>query len=126
MEEYSVPHHTSPAMWKNKPFTFIGCVLLCPIGIGFVLLGLWWLQTIDHRLIIEEKFLIYRRGIFNISEIQIFHEDISQLNVRQSFFQRIMRVGTVEIGSSSTDHLEISIDGIPGPKRLKKLINSLR
>ena len=113
-------------MFRNKPFTFVGCLILCPIGVGLVLFFLWWLEVADETLFVSEKFIVYRQGIFTVSEIQIYHGDISQMNVHQTLFQRFMRVGTIEIGSSATDDLEIHIDGIRRPKRLKAMINDHR
>jgi uncharacterized membrane protein YdbT with pleckstrin-like domain len=53
-------------------------------------------------------------------------EDVRNIQVSQSFFQRIFGVGWVGISSSGQSGIEIGVDGIPDPEMVRGLINQGR
>ena len=115
-----------PAMFRNKPFTFLGCVILIPVGIGIVLLLLWWIETLAQTLFMSDKFTLYREGILRHHDSQVYHVDVTVINVTRSVFDRMLGVGDIEIGSAATDTCEIVVSGVRNPNDIRRLINSKR
>lgn len=115
-----------PSMIRSKPFTFIGSVLLAPIGIGLIILFIWWIKNTTQVLTVTDEYVTFKTGLFNTNEVQVYHSDITRLNVQKSLFNRLTGCGTVEIGTSATDGYEIWVQGVPFPNQLKDIINGYR
>jgi len=46
----TVLYKDSPAMFRNRPLLFLVCCALIPVGIGLVVLFVWWLRCLAGRL----------------------------------------------------------------------------
>jgi uncharacterized membrane protein YdbT with pleckstrin-like domain len=62
------------------------------------------------------------RGLLSRQEKEVFCGDIRTINVSQSLFQRIMRIGDLQIASAGTGGYEIDAYGLPNPRGIKDLI----
>lgn len=124
--EERVLYEAHPAMFRNNPIWFIVCVLLCAIGVGFILLLVWYLQTLSTTLIVTNEQTTLRKGLLSKNTNDVFHENVRNIQVKQSFFQRLMGVGYVGISSSGQSGLEIEVNGIPDPDRVKEIIDEHR
>jgi hypothetical protein len=122
-----VLYSSHPAMFGNSPFMFVFLILLIPIfGLGLVFLFLWWLDIQGTTLTITNLRTILRRGIFSKFTSDILHQDVRNVQVQQSFFQRITGVGDVGISSSAQSTIEIEVSGIPSPENVRELIYGCR
>ena len=63
-----------------------------------------------------------REGLFSKHTNEIYHEDVENIWIDQSFFQRIFDVGKVSIASGGTGGVEITIEGIPNPSRVRNIL----
>ncbi|MEX2217844.1 MAG: PH domain-containing protein [Phycisphaerales bacterium] len=142
-----------PAMFRARPFTFLllaallfgglgvagyfGMVRTAPsqagvwMGLaaavlGVVGFGLWWLRKLDLSLEITTKRTIERRGLLSRHTSEVRHRDIRNLQVSQSFFQRLMGVGRLGISSAGQDEIEIVADDLPRPTRIRDAIDRYR
>lgn len=121
------PVTTNPKMFRNRPILFLLCVvLIIAYGAGLVILLVWWIQTKCTTLTITDKNTTLRRGILSKSINEVRHKDVRNVQVYQSFLQRILGVGRLALSSSGQDGLEIVVNGIRAPMRLKKLIDDQR
>ena len=111
-----------PVMFKNNPLGFILCVLLVPaFGLGLLLLLYWYVQTRATKLTVTEKEVIFETGLLNKDHAEVNITSVRTVRVRQTFFDRLFGVGTVEIFTAG-DAPEITARGLPDPNRIRELI----
>ncbi len=125
-QEERVLYEASPAMFRNRPVSFILCCILSLAGVGLIILGIWYLKTRATTLTITNEQTTLRRGLLSKYTNDVFHSNVRNIIVRQSFFQRIMGVGYVGISSSGQSGIEIEVNGIPDPERVKQIIDDCR
>ena len=67
-----------------------------------------------------------RHGIIarNISSIRV--RDLRNVNLKQSLFQRILRIGDLEFSSAGGSGIEVTFFGIPDPMEVKKQVQTLQ
>jgi len=126
MEE-KVLYEEHPAMFRNHPFLFIlSVILIAAFGLGLVILLVWWLQTLGTKLTVTDERITLRKGILSKYTNEVFHTDIRNVQLDQSFFQRLFDVGTIAISTSGQEGIEISVPGIPHPQQVRDLIDEYR
>ncbi len=142
-----------PAMFRAHPFRG---VMLLTLGIGgvvlaflaaatdsvpewlawpglFMMLGAaaWWFAwyvsaCLWVKLRISNKRCIRREGIIRRHTSEVLHNHVRNVEIKQSFVQRVFDVGYLGISSSGQDGIEIEILDIPRPNRVKALIDEYR
>jgi membrane protein YdbS with pleckstrin-like domain len=115
-----------PAMFRNRPVLFLVCCALIPFGIGIVVLLAWWLRCLATSLVITESRVTLRKGLLSKSTNDVLITDIRNVQVRQSFLQRIFGVGSVAVSTSGQSDMEIDVPGMPAPERIKEILNDRR
>ncbi len=114
------------AMFRNAPVSFALCLALVPVGVGAVLLFGWWLKSIETRLTVTTRRTTLRRGVLACHINEVMHSDVRNVQVRQSFFQRIMGTGDLLISSAGQGNIEIEVVGIPLPMKVRHLVDAHR
>ena len=125
-EPEKVLYQANPSMFRNSPVGFALSLLLCLVGIGFLILLIWWLDCKGTQLTITTRKSTLRKGILSKYTNEVFHTDVRNVQVSQSFLQRILDAGTVGISSAGQSGLEIEVTGLPSPAKARDLINSRR
>lgn len=125
-QEERVLYEASPAMFRNRPISFVLCCLLSVVVVGLIILGIWYLKTRATTLTVTNEQTTLRKGLLSKYTNDVFHSNVRNIIVRQSFFQRMMGVGYVGISSSGQSGIEIEVNGIPDPERVKQLIDDCR
>ncbi|MFN2289377.1 MAG: PH domain-containing protein [Chromatocurvus sp.] len=110
-----------PAMFKNNPLGFILSVLLIAVGVGIIILLWWYLQTKASKLTVFENEVMFEKGLLSKERSEVNIGIVRTVRVKQSFFNRIFGVGTVEIFTAG-DNPEIVARGMPDPNRIRELI----
>ena len=114
---------TSPKMFRNRPVSFVICVLLIPAGgLGLLLLIVWFLKCKTTVLTITNRRTTQRVGILSKQTNEVRHADVRNLKVSQGFFQRMFKVGAIAVSSSGQSDFEIFSAGMPDPQRLANTI----
>ncbi len=119
-------YEAHPSMFRNNPIAFILCLLLCAVGIGILMLFLWWINCLKIKLTVTEEKIIKREGILKRYENEVYHGDIQNIRLEQRCFQRLFGVGTIYLATAGTAGVEVSIAGIPNPVKLKRIIEEQR
>ncbi len=119
-------YRAHPAMFRNHPVSFILTLILCLVGVGLIIFLVWWLKHLGTTLIITENRTILRKGILARNTNEVLHENIRNIQINQSFLQRIFNVGDIGIASAGQSDVEIQVKGIPGPREVKQLIDQYR
>lgn len=144
-------HVSHPAMFRRQPFAFIGlcaAVLLGLVGVigsftggvdllapGMLLwvsvmvlalsagtLFAWWIKVIDETLTITTERTVHRKGLLSKRTTEVLHDDVRNLQLDQSFLERLMGVGDIAISSSGQDDLEIVARAVPRPDEIVAII----
>jgi len=115
-----------PSMFRNRPVEFGVNILLCLVVVGFFLFFAWWFKCKGTTLTVTNHRTRLRKGILSKSITEVWHQDVRNVQLNQSFFQRILGVGTIGISSAGQSEIEIKVAGIPDPERVKELIDKYR
>jgi uncharacterized membrane protein YdbT with pleckstrin-like domain len=122
-----VLYSAHPSMFRNRPASYILCLLLVPaFGIGFLILLVWWLHCQGTTLTVSNRRTVLRTGILSKRLSDIRNSDVRNIQLSQSFFQRMLGVGSVGISSSGQSEIEIAVAGIPDPELVRGLLNQHR
>jgi hypothetical protein len=104
--------------------------LLVPAGLCFVAGGCWWGWRAIHArsvaLIITTKRTTERRGWLSRSTKEILHDKVQDIQITQSFPQRLLGIGTVGISNAGEAGVEIVVDDLPDPKGIRRTIDAYR
>ncbi len=122
--EARVLYEAHPAMFRNHPFYFVLCIALCVVVVGVILLLIWYFQVLGTKLVITEDCTTLRRGVFSKYTNEVMHDSVRNVQVGQTFFQRILGVGNIGISSAGQSGVEIFVRGIPDPERVRDLIHA--
>jgi uncharacterized membrane protein YdbT with pleckstrin-like domain len=106
---------------------WIGAVAAGVVGVACAgVLAFWKVLTLGEALEITNKRTVERTGIFSKHTTEVRHQDIRNIQVSQSFHERLFKVGRIGISSAGQDGLEIVADDIPRPDELRELIDLYR
>lgn len=140
-----------PAMLRARPLTFFGVSLAMLAGIaGVVNFGLinthqlgmiaslvvvlagvgvmvvWKIKTLAEGLEITNKRSIARRGLLSKATSEVLHDNIRNIQITQTMWQRVWGVGKMGISSAGQDGLEIDIKNLPRPDKIREMIDLYR
>ncbi|MCA9012815.1 MAG: PH domain-containing protein [Planctomycetaceae bacterium] len=90
--------------------------------VNALLILVWFVQSVSTTLTLTDSRTILRNGLISRESSEVQHDDVRNIQVNQTFFQRMLRIGDIGISSSGQDDLEIQINGIPNPGRIVKTI----
>ena len=122
----SALYESHPAMFRSSPLGFILSAALCLVGVGLIILLVWKLKSLSTLLTVTSKKTVLRRGLLSKNTNEVFHKDVRNVQVHQTFWQRLFDVGTVGISSAGQSGLEIEVAGLPRPSEVSALINKHR
>jgi hypothetical protein len=108
------------ATWATTSLLIAG-----PIGWGGLILR-WLVTTRGCSLEITNKRAVERRGLFSRSINEGLHDHIRNVQVRQSFYERLVNVGKIGIASSGADGIEIQVGHLPDPHGIREVIDLYR
>ncbi len=138
-QDISVVH---PAMFRAHPFRFLAIAVLVLGGIVLAIAAIssdkvwawlswvglvlsvagviWWVVwfVAAHlwvKLTISNKRTIRHEGIVRRHTSEVLHDHVRNVEIKQSFLQRILNVGYIGISSSGQDGIEIEVPYIHRP-----------
>ena len=110
-----------PAMFRSRPLLFILCVVLCPALIGAVILLAWWFKCRATALTVTEHRVVLRTGLLAEQTNEVRHQDVRDIQISQTFWQRIGGTGSIEISSAGQTGVIVAA-GIKDPQKIATLI----
>jgi uncharacterized membrane protein YdbT with pleckstrin-like domain len=110
-----------PTMFRSRPFSFLLYLILVPAIVGAVLLLFWWLKCRSTTLTVTEHRLILRKGILSEQTNEVRHQDVRDIQIGQTFWQRLFGIGSIEISSAGQTGVIVAAD-IRDPQRIAALI----
>ena len=139
-----------PAMVRAHPLAGFGLLLalgvgivgtgisvataLIPAAIGFGVLALvgviwfcvWKVQSWTTTLIITTKRTTLRKGILSRSQREVLHDRVQDVQVNQTFLDRMLGVGSLGLSTSSDEGVEITVADVPNVLHVRKVIDAYR
>lgn len=119
----SQPYAEHPSMFRNKPFGFILALLLCAVGVGLIIMLVWYLKCRSTRLEINGDEIILERGLLSKDRTELNTASIRTVNINQSLLNRLFGVGTLSIFTAG-DTPEIQVSGMPRPEVFRDLVKA--
>ncbi len=86
------------------------------------IVGYWMLLSQFTTLTVTDNRTIYQEGIVSRETSEVQHDDVRNIQLDQSFVQRLLKVGDIAISSSGQDDLEVVAKRLPNPARINELI----
>ncbi len=109
----------------NQPLWWLA--LFAPLFLGSTgILAWWWIDRLSASLEITTKRTIMHRGFFSKSSSEVVHDNIRNIQIDQTFMQRVMRVGRIGISSSGQDGIELQVNHLKDPDYLREIIDLYR
>jgi uncharacterized membrane protein YdbT with pleckstrin-like domain len=123
---------------------FPGSVLTAPVwDFGntrlFLTLPMWWflpfltlmtsiIRIYDVRHRIDARGLESRIGILSLQQriTRVRYEDIRNIEIEQTLLERILDIGRLEVSTSGTDGVEITLEGIAAPNEVRGVLERER
>jgi uncharacterized membrane protein YdbT with pleckstrin-like domain len=113
-----------PVMFKNNPLGFIICLILIPVGgLGLLILLTWHLKNKASKLTVNDNEILFEKGLLSKERSEVNISSVRTTKVKQSFFNRIFGVGTIEIYTAG-DSPEIVASGMPDPNKIREFIKA--
>lgn len=113
----SLPRFVKPE-WLIVGTRIIGAFLCFP--------SIWhvfhpWLSS---RYMLSKDGVSMEHGIIARDVVQVRYRDIRSTSISQGIVDRLLNIGTVQFASAG-DEVDVSFTGIPGPARVRRLVQRL-
>ncbi len=97
---------------------------LCAITLLVIagVIGYWMLMSQFTTLTVTDDRTIYQEGVISRETSEVQHDDVRNIQLDQSFVQRLLNVGGIGISSSGQDDLEIVATRLSHPEQIIEFI----
>lgn len=89
-------------------------------------LVIWRVSTMRDELRITSRRTVQRVGLLHKRTSEVLHAHIRNVTIEQSFWGRVLGVGSITISSSADEGDEISMRDVPQPTRVRETIDKHR
>lgn len=113
----------SPGFAGYRWAAWVGAGLVASAGAW---LGIWKVATLATRVTITNRRTIVRRGLLSRATRELRHDQVQDIQVTQTLAQRVMNVGRLGLDGGGTDDVEIVVDDLPDPMRLRTIVDRHR
>jgi uncharacterized membrane protein YdbT with pleckstrin-like domain len=93
-------------------------------GASLISMIYWFVRTRNDSLTITDERTVWSRGILDRETSEVQHDDIRNIQIKQTFIDRILGVGRVAISSAGQDEMEIDIRDVPAPSQVADTVRS--
>lgn len=114
----------APALEDYSTLAFYICLIPIPLALFWILCQ--WVISRKTSITITNKRSILRHGILARNTNEILHSHVQNVQIEQSFRERLFKVGTISISSAGQSDVEIIIGGISKPDDVVNCIDKYR
>jgi uncharacterized membrane protein YdbT with pleckstrin-like domain len=104
--------------WKAWFWSYVGAGILSLVVVGLVWLGILHWKRKSLRYKITERTIDYEAGIFSrrVETLQLWR--VHDLDLRQSFMDRLLGVAEIRIFTKDTSDPELVLRGLPASREI--------
>lgn len=106
------------------PLTPLAWLCLVALLVTAAVAAFWMIQSRFTTLTVTDDRTIYQKGIVRRETSEVQHDDVRNIQIDQSFIERLLGVGSIGVSSSGQDDLEIVAYRIPDPQRIIDVIRA--
>jgi len=101
-------------------------VYLALAGLAVALLAMlvWSIRAAFVTLTVTSSRTILRKGLVSRTTSEVQHDDVRNIQLNQTFLERLLRIGDIGISSAGQGDLEIVAVNMPNPVRIVELIRA--
>ena len=107
-----------PSWWHYFWYLVFGWLLI-PLVIALWKQASLTLRVYPDRVVLET-------GLVSKRVVDLAITDINTVEISQSFFQRLCRIGDIKMAASGVGSYELVARGLPNPKRINEVITAQR
>jgi uncharacterized membrane protein YdbT with pleckstrin-like domain len=127
MDQVTDRFRSSTWGWLRGTLAGWGTLLLCPVGIGLVIILIKWLGNLATTYEVTADRLVIRRGIFmkSIDEIELYR--VKDIRIDFSLINQWADIGTISILSSdeTTGDAPLVISHVDAARRRREELRAL-
>jgi len=111
-------------LFGHEIVLFLPLLWFIPAGILMAAI----INIYDVRFIVDTRGIETRVGILGLNQriVRVRYEDIRSVEVAQTLWDRVLDVGTVQVGTAATGGVEVEFSGVAAPHEIQKMIQSER
>jgi hypothetical protein len=109
-----------------RPMMMLAWASGAALGAGLVTVLAWKVATLTESLEITNKRTVERRGLLSKATTEVLHDHVRNVQITQTMWQRVWGIGRVGLSSSAQDDVEIVMNGLPSPEKIKRVIDLYR
>ena len=110
----------SPSMFRNRPFSFLLVCALSLVGIGIPILVIWFFRCRSTELTVTDLRTRLHRGWLSRSITEVWHRDVRNVQIEQTFFQRDFGGGAgLAFPPLRNQRIEIEVSGMRNVDKIK-------
>ncbi len=94
--------------------------------LALLVIAYWWLHTMSAALVVTNKRTIQKKGLLARSSSEVVHDNIRNIQIDQTFWERLWGVGSIGISSSGQDGIEVQMGHLKRPDEIRKIIDLYR
>ena len=107
-----------PSWWHYFWYLVFGWLLI-PIVIALWKQASLTLRVYPDRVVLET-------GLISKRIVDLAITDVNTVEISQSFFQRLCRIGDIKMATSGVEGYELVARGLPNPKRINEVVAAQR
>lgn len=119
----AVAAYASPGLANYRWAAWIGAAMVAG-AVGWLVV--WKVANMATRVTITNRRTTVRRGLLSRATRELRHEQVQDIQITQTFVQRVMKVGRLGLDGGGTDDVEIVVDDLPDPMRLRGIVDRYR
>ncbi|MEZ6243618.1 MAG: PH domain-containing protein [Phycisphaerales bacterium] len=109
---------------QGRAWLWVMGALVALVALAFILY--WWVKTLSAALVVTNKRTIQKRGLLARSTSEVVHDNIRNIQIDQTFWQRVWGVGSIGISSSGQDGIEVQMGDLKNPDEIRRIIDLYR
>lgn len=119
----AVAAYVSPGLAGYRWTAWVGWAIAAA---GGAWIGWWKIRAMATTLIITTRRTVVQRGLFSRARKELRHDQVQDIQITQTLAQRLLRVGTLGLDGGGTDDVEIVVEDMPNPMRLRAVVDEAR
>jgi uncharacterized membrane protein YdbT with pleckstrin-like domain len=124
-EEEKTILECNPSWWQYSGTLVLG-ILLLVVGIGLFIIIYVILERKNFKYTITNRRIISQKGVFAKNREDISFKDIRAVNVKQSFRERLLKIGTINVVTAAGVEGYEVMRNVKNPDNIREIITKLK